>query len=256
VAEEFANLLAQGIDVFHLCDSEFNIPYRHAKGICEELIRRGLGQRMRWYTYMAVTPFDAELADLMRRAGCRGINFTGDSGCEAMLRAYRHEYGREDLASAVRWCKEAGIAVMPDMLIGGPGETPKTAAESIEFFKRIDPDCAGAALGIRVYPGTAIAEHVIGEGFNRANGNLHFRYEGKEDLFRPTFYLAQELGERPAKLVQDLIAGDSRFFEPIDPTAEEGEAGSDHNYNDNQTLNDAIRSGMRGAYWHILHQLR
>jgi hypothetical protein len=64
---------------------------------------------------------------------------------------------------------------------------------------------------------------------------------------------------RPAKLVQDLIAGDKRFFEPMEEilpeTATTGQS-TDHNYNDNTELVEAIKKGARGAYWDILHELR
>ena len=156
VADEIESLLAQGIDVLHTCDAEFNVPRSHAMAVCEEMIRRSLGEKVRWYAYLAVTPFDAELAAAMRKAGCVGINFTGDSASEAMLSTYRQPHRKEDLATAVRLCRENGMKVMIDLLLGGPGETPQTAAETINFIKSISPDCAGASLGIRVYPGTGM----------------------------------------------------------------------------------------------------
>jgi len=257
-ADEVQSLLAQGVDVFHLCDSEFNVPPGHAREVGDELVRRRLGDRIRWYAYLAVVPFDAELARTMRRAGCAGINFTGDSACPAMLRAYRQPHRREDLASAVRLCRGEGIAVMIDMLLGGPGETPQTVDQSIRFLRRIDPDCAGAALGIRLYPGTAIAEMLAAEGPLEQNPAIRRRYEGPIDLVRPTFYVSPALGDRPARLVRELIAGDPRFFEPADeePEAPPVELGANYNYNANQALADAIAAGARGAYWDILRRMR
>ena len=186
VADEVESLLAQGVDVLHLCDSEFNIPYEHALAVCEEFARRRFGDRLRWYTYMAVTRFDAALAAAMRKAGCAGIDFTGDSACAEMLARYREAHGRDDLAAAVRLCRENGIAVMIDLLLGGPGETPQTAAETIEFMKRIDPDAVGAALGVRVYPGTPVAGMIAGEGPMQTNPAIRRKYDGKVDFFRPT----------------------------------------------------------------------
>jgi len=162
IADEIESLLAQGIDVLHTCDAEFNVPRRHALAVCEEMIRRSLGEKVRWYAYLAVTPFDAELADALRRAGCVGINFTGDSASETMLSTYRQQHRAEDLAAAVRLCRENGMKVMIDLLLGGPGETPQTAAETIRFIKQIAPDCAGASLGIRVYPGTGMVDVLRG----------------------------------------------------------------------------------------------
>ncbi|MGD1042781.1 MAG: radical SAM protein [Sedimentisphaerales bacterium] len=253
VADEAETLLAKGINVLHICDSEFNVSRNHAYAVCEEFVRRGLGKQLKWYAYMAVVPFDAELAAIMRKAGCIGIDFTGDSGCEVMLRVYRQRHTRQDLANAVRWCKDNGITVMIDLIFGGPGETPASVRESIDFIKQINPDCAGAPLGVRVYPGTDMAITAAAEGPMETNPNIKRKYTGPVNLFRPTFYISHLLGQNPARLIKDLIAGDKRFFEPID---EADPLLTDHNYNDNTELVNAVKTGARGAYWHILHKLR
>jgi radical SAM superfamily enzyme YgiQ (UPF0313 family) len=253
VADEAQTLLAKGINVLHICDSEFNVSRNHAYAVCEELVRRGLGNRLKWYTYMAVVPFDAELAAIMRKAGCVGIDFTGDSANEKMLGVYRQQHSKQDLAIAVGLCRENGITVMIDLIFGGPGETPASVKETIDFIKQINPDCAGAPLGVRIYPGTDMALAVAAEGPMETNPNIKRKYDGPVDLFKPTFYISHLLGERPARLIKDLIAGDKRFFEPID---EADMVLTDHNYNDNTELVNAIKTGARGAYWHILHKLR
>jgi radical SAM superfamily enzyme YgiQ (UPF0313 family) len=259
VADEAEGLLAKGIDVLHLCDCEFNVPRSHALSVCEELTRRSLQGKLRWYTYMAVVPFDAELAQAMSKAGCVGIDFTGDSASRAMLETYRQQHVKDDLASAVRLCRENGMEVMIDLLLGGPGETPETAAQTIDFIKKIGPDCAGAALGVRIYPGTEMARLARAEGPLEENSGIRRRHPGPVDFFKPTFYIAHSLGERPAQLIQDLIAGDNRFFGPTPEVAGatgEFSLAADHNYNDNTELVEAIKNGARGAYWAILRNLR
>ena len=259
VADEFESLLARGIDVVHLCDGEFNVPRQHAVEVCDELIRRGLGARVRWYAYLTVVPFDRELAGRMRRAGCVGINFTSDSAAERMLARYGHPHRSRDIAAAVGACRDVGITVMLDLLLGGPGETPETLAESIRFFKSVEPDCVGAGVGVRIYPNTGMAEVLAAEGPPEANPNIHRHYAGPIDLLQPTYYISAALGERAARRVRDLIAGDERFFEPADPAEfhrERSDGEGDHNYNDNRALTDAIAGGARGAYWDLLRQIR
>ncbi|MBN2591893.1 MAG: radical SAM protein [Sedimentisphaerales bacterium] len=258
VADEVESLLSHGIDVLHLCDSEFNVPRNHAYAICEELNRRSLGERIRWYAYLSPVPFDADLAKAMAKAGCVGIDFTGDSGSELMLRTYRQQHNREDLATAVKLCRLNKIAVMIDLLLGGPGETMRTVRETIEFIKQIGPDCAGAALGIRIYPGTAMEQIIAEELRKPKKSGIRRKYRGPINLLKPTFYISPALGERPAELVRDLIAGDKRFFEPALETNRRS-AGADaanYNYNENLLLTQAIQKGARGAYWDILRQLR
>ncbi len=256
VADEAQSLIAQGVEVLHTCDAEFNIPREHAYAVCEEFIRRSIGKSLSWYTYMTVVPFDAELAKVMKKAGCVGINFTGDSASAAMLKTYGQPHGKDDLALAVRLCRDNNIKVMIDLLLGGPGETPESISQTIDFIKQINPDCAGASLGIRIYPGTRMADIVANEGPAETNPNIHRKYCGPVDIFQPTFYISQALGPRPARLVKELIAGDKRFFEPTEPEALESGQSKDHNYNDNMELTEAIKNGQRGAYWDILRTLR
>jgi radical SAM superfamily enzyme YgiQ (UPF0313 family) len=179
-----------------------------------------------------------------------------------MLRTYHQRHRREDLDRAVKLCRRNGIAVMIDLLLGGPGETPQTVQETIDFMKKIDPDCAGAALGMRVYPHTAI-EQIMKQELQEGKGrSIRRKYDGPIDLLKPTFYISEALGEHPAEFVRDLIGGDQRFFEPAVEAkstrggqAADGDA-SDYNYNENLLLTRAIEKGARGAYWDILRQLR
>ena len=104
-----------------------------------------------------------------------------------------------------------------------------------------------------------MARIVTAEGPPETNPNIHRKYTGAVDFFKPTFYISASLGERPAGLVQDLIGGDKRFFGPMEevqPEAAESNLSTDHNYNDNTELVKAIEKGARGAYWDILRKLR
>jgi radical SAM superfamily enzyme YgiQ (UPF0313 family) len=214
----------------------------------------------------------------MAHAGCVGIDFTGDSGSELMLRTYRQQHTREDLAAAVKLCRMNNITVMIDLLLGGPGETPRTVRETIDFIKQIGPNCAGAALGLRVYPGTALEQIIAEELQGLTNSGVRRKYSGPINLLKPTFYISPALGEHPAELVRDLIDGDRRFFEPAlesdcgvgfqpmkhgqarpERSRSDGRATDDaanYNYNENLLLTEAIQKGARGAYWDILRHLR
>jgi pyruvate-formate lyase-activating enzyme len=242
VADELARLVAMGIDHVHTCDSEFNIPGDHAVAVCREISRRGLGGRLRWYAYCAPVPFTAELADRMRRAGCAGINFGADSGDDGMLAGLRRAHRAEDLLRTVRLCRDAGITVMLDLLIGAPGETRESIARTVEVMKEADPDRVGVSVGVRVYPGTELARMVAG-------GDEKTGLAGGDDPSHPVFFLDPEIAPFVFPLLDELTHGDSRFlfFDPSRPDR-------NYNYNANQVLVDAIRAGYRGAYWDILRR--
>ena len=115
---------------------------------------------------------------------------------------------------------------------------------------RLEPDVVGIAVGVRIYPGTALACRVQRDGFSPANPHLRGQIEGNEEMLEPVFYVSAELGDDPLGLVNDLVGGDPRFF-----TGERDAGDASYNYNDNSIVVQAIQRGYRGAYWHILRQL-
>ncbi|MCP4642401.1 MAG: radical SAM protein, partial [bacterium] len=231
VADEFADLLDQGIDTVHLCDSEFNLPPDHARAVCEALIQRGLSERIRWYTYASPLPFDADLAKTMARAGCVGINFGVDHTNEAMLRRLGRPHRAEHIETTANACRGAGLAVMFDMLLGSPGETRDTIAEALSFMQGIDVDRVGLSCGVRVYPHTPLAQEVLGQGPLADNPHLHGTTTDNDDLLRPIFYVDAGIGEDIHAYVSSLIRGDKRFLH-----ADPNELDGNYNYNDNSVL--------------------
>lgn len=242
VVDELESLLGQGIDHFHTCDSEFNLPASHAVQVCQEMVRRGLGERLRWYAYCAPVPFSPELAALMRSAGCVGINFGTDSGDERMLKNLGRAYTPQDVLQAVGACKEAGIAVMLDLLLGAPGETEASIVRTVELMQRAAPDLVGVAVGVRVYPGTRLGKLVETE----PNGDSLI---GGADALEPLFFIEPRVAPFVFDLLDELIGDDRRFFF-FDPSRPE----RNYNYNANERLVNAIRDGHRGAYWDILRR--
>jgi radical SAM superfamily enzyme YgiQ (UPF0313 family) len=228
--DELESLLEQGIDHVHTCDSEFNLPGWHASEVCQQIVRRDLGDRLRWYAYCSPVPFSLELARLMHRAGCVGINFGVDNGDEAMLKRLRRDFSPDDILNAVRWCKETGMAVMLDLLLGAPGEAEGSLVRTVELMRHAEPDRVGVSLGVRVYPGTELA--VGGDG-----------------PLEPLFFLEPRIAPFAFQLLDELVGDDQRFFF-FDPSRPD----RNYNYNANQRLVDAIGEGYRGAYWDILRR--
>jgi len=250
VADEIESLLEMGIDHLHFCDSEFNIPENHALNICLELVRRGLGDKVRWYAYASPVPFSQELAALCRKAGCAGIDFGVDSGCDTMLFRLGREFSVADLSRTAEVCHQEGIIFMYDLLVGGPDEARESMRETIETMKKLSPDRVGTSMGVRIFPQTKMAELVQKQGPLPENPNLHGAIEGNDNFFKPIFYLSASLGPDTAEYLSQLIGGDERFFF-VSPSGAE----RNYNYNDNSVLVNAIKAGYRGAFWDILRRL-
>jgi radical SAM superfamily enzyme YgiQ (UPF0313 family) len=242
VVDEIENLLEQEIDHIHTCDSEFNLPPWHALEVSEEMIRRNLGDKVRWYAYCSPASFSLGLAQKMRQAGCVGINFGVDNGDEQILRRLRRDFRPDDILSAVRMCRQVGMAVMLDLLIGSPGETRETVIATIDLVKRAAPDRVGVAVGVRVYRGTELSNMVDLEGLREG-------LMSGTDESEPVFFLEPAVAPFVSKLLDELIDNDEHFFF-LDPSRPE----RDYNYSANRRLIEAIEKGYRGAYWDILRK--
>ncbi len=248
VADEVEALLDMGIDHLHLCDSEFNYPPDHAEAVCREIVRRGTGPKVRWYAYCSPSPFTEELADHFLRAGCAGINFGVDSADQRMLRSLGRDFGPEDVERTADVCRDRGIVFMYDLLLGAPGETKESLRHTIDTMKRLSPHRVGANLGVRLWPGTALAESIRRQGPLERNPGIHGT--PSDDLFAPVFFISPELGDDPFGYLSDVIGGDQRFLFMAGDAA-----GQNYNYNDNTLLANAIRDGYRGAFWDILRRI-
>jgi tryptophan 2-C-methyltransferase len=232
VVDEIEKLIEQGISALHTCDGEFNIPEWHAVGICAEIARRGLGEAMQWYAYCSPAPFSQELARAMRRAGCAGIDFGADNGNPEMLKRLGRDFGPADILNAARWAKQEGMAVMLDLLLGAPGETRESVEQTVALVRQAGPDRAGVSVGVRLFPGTEI-----------------FAKLGTGDPAEPAFFLEPRIAPFIFEWLNTLVGEDRRFlfFDPSKPS-------QNYNYNSNNRLVEAIRTGYRGAFWDILRR--
>ena len=252
VAKELAGLYNRGINVFHTCDSEFNVPYSHAVQVSRAIIESGLGSKIKWYAYCSPEHFTEELARLMRRAGCVGIDFGADHGDNTLLRRLGHGYTSDDLIRIREICRKEDIICMFDLLLGSPGETKASIQATIGLMKKIKPDRVGISLGIRLYPITPLGRKILeaSGGDLSENPSLFGDLEENTSLLRPVYYCDAGLGEDVEDWLHNIIGDDPRFL-----LGRRTDASLDYNYNDNPELSEAIRKGYRGAYWDILRRV-
>ncbi len=253
---EIKNLLKKDVNVIHFCDSEFNLPADYAIELLKAIAENGLDRNLKWYSYMCPEYIDEEFVKLMKKSGCEGVNFGVDSLSSEILNNLGRNHNYEDLVTISELFKKYDIKFMFDLLLGGPGETKYTIKKTIEAIKKLDPTSAGISYGIRIYPGTKIAEianTLISDSKNTGSNGADYLYGNVKEnrrFIKPVFFISPEIGEALVSCTNEVVAGDERFF--IGATENEEK---NYNYNENKRLQDAIRRGYRGAYWDILRQI-
>jgi hypothetical protein len=101
------------------------------------MINRGV--TIPWTCYANPLGFDAELAELMARAGCAGMEVGADSGSDEILVRLRKGFTTEKIQKLHRLAKQAGIPDCHTFLLGTPGETFDDVLRTIEFIVDLDP---------------------------------------------------------------------------------------------------------------------
>jgi radical SAM superfamily enzyme YgiQ (UPF0313 family) len=174
--------------------------------VCEEIARRRPGVRLH---SVDLSPLflDDELLGAMEAAGFAGAGVTAESASDPVLARLGKGFGADDVHRAAERLRRRRIPAMWIFLLGGPGETEATAAETLRFARTsLGPaDAAFFNVGVRVYPGTALQEIARDEGL----------LDGSEDLLDPTFYLSPQLdAERLLGTVERAVARNPKFVGP------------------------------------------
>ena len=140
VGDEFERSAALGAQHVFIVDSVFNMPARHAKSVCRELIARD--NQMPWTCYINPLSFDDELAELMVQANCVGMEVGADSGCDDVLQSLRKGFTTAHIRQLHDRAEDAGIADCHTFILGTEGETIEHARQTLDFIVDLDPFAA------------------------------------------------------------------------------------------------------------------
>ncbi len=134
VVDEMEYLYDQyGSRVFSFMDLAFPLVRNHAIELCDEIIARGLHNKISWVTECRVKPLDQELLYKLKKAGCVRINFGIESGNDHILQELKKNFTVEDVRQAVTMASKAGIEADGMFMIGLPNETEETIKMTIKF---------------------------------------------------------------------------------------------------------------------------
>ena len=201
VARIALGLEAAGARYLFITDSAFNSDIDHSLAVARALRDHGLS--IPWGAFFAPVELPDGYFAAMAAAGCRHVEFGTESLAGTMLQAYRKPFRPPDVQRAHRQARAAGLHVAHYFLLGGPGESAATVAESLDLIERLDKTVFFFFVGIRIYPGTGLYEQALAEG----------KIDRDTDLLEPVFYRpdAIDLETIEAQVVQ-RAAGRSNWL--------------------------------------------
>lgn len=142
---------------FH--DAYFPFSIEQGFEFCDEMIKRGLHKKVKWFTETRVDRVSPKLLIRMKESGLHIIFYGFEVGNQKILDSSKKGTTLEQARRAMKASKEAGIITFGLFMIGLPGETRETCEETIRFAKELDPDICKFNITVP-YPGSYFfAEH-------------------------------------------------------------------------------------------------
>jgi len=145
-------------------DETFSVDKKFTIRLCEEIVKRGLADKVKWECNVHANTVDENLAKAMKEAGCVQASMGVESGDEVILKQMGKGVTLARIIEAHQIFKDAGIDILGFFTLGHPDETRLQIWRSIRLAIKLNSDIT--AFGIIVpYPGTEIWEMVQrGEG--------------------------------------------------------------------------------------------
>ncbi len=204
-----------GFKGFFFRDPLFSLDFKRVERLCELIVQNKLKIKFVFETRPEL--LTRPLIDKLHQAGCRAINFgVEDIHPEILQKINRRPVRLEKIEEIVSYCEEVGIRTSCFFILGLPGSTRETIAETIAWSLKLFPSQIEYKVATP-FPGTELyymAKNngwLVSESFDHLGGysaamqispELSPDYlEGVSSKAFKTFYF------RPRYIMRDLMRG-------------------------------------------------
>jgi anaerobic magnesium-protoporphyrin IX monomethyl ester cyclase len=154
ILAEIDEIVSMGYKGLMIYDDTFTLKRQRILDFCSRLEQYDL----LWKAFIRADTVDRDLAFAMSKAGCVEVSVGIESGSQRILDGIGKRTTVAQNTMACKTCKDAGISVRAFLILGLPGETHETIAETRAWLDDAQPDSIG--LGPLIpYPGSRIWEH-------------------------------------------------------------------------------------------------
>ncbi len=189
----------------HIWDDNFTLLKKHVIEFCREIRRRNLNLTFACPNGIRIDSLNKELLNLMKQTGFYSLTFAIESGSQMILDNANKRIDLRVIPKMVKLAKEMGFQIPAYFMLGFPGETYKTARQTIQLAKNLPIDRAAFFL-VQVLPGSKL--------FNNQNKEKSIN-EIKEAFHFFTFKKNIELTNGKNKLVLPKDALREFYLRPI-----------------------------------------
>ncbi len=156
VVDEIEQILDYGITRINIADDLFTANKRRVMALCDEINQRGVS--FGWSVFARVNTVDPDMLTRMRAAGCDNVSFGIESGNPEILKRVKKGITLAQVKKAVAWSQQIGLRTHASFMVGLPGETPDTLAQTQQFAESLNIEYGFHFLA--PFPGTTIRRKI------------------------------------------------------------------------------------------------
>lgn len=150
-----------GTTQFSFKDDSFTVSKKRVDELCDKLINEKLN--LNWECNTRVNLIDENLLGKMKKAGCNSIKVGIESGSDRILKMMNKGITHDQVRTAAKLLRKAGIHWTGYFMMGVPGETIEDVYKTLNFMYEIKPDFA--SIGVyEPFPGTPMFIDGISRG--------------------------------------------------------------------------------------------
>lgn len=154
VTREIAEIERMGYHAIMFYDDTFVIGHDRLRGICSQLRK----YKMVWRAFVRTDEVNEDILRMMKVCGCAEIGVGIESGSQQILDNIHKKETIEDHLCCIRAAHKVGLRVKGFVIVGLPGESWQTIAETDAFLERVQLDDLDISI-LSVYPGSDIFKH-------------------------------------------------------------------------------------------------
>jgi radical SAM superfamily enzyme YgiQ (UPF0313 family) len=151
-----------GVKEIMFKESDFTLDRERVREFCALVSKEPV--LIPWTCNGHIGLLDFDLLRVMRRAGCRLIQYGVESGDQAVLDRLQKGITVSQVVETFRLTRQAGIRTVANIMIGNPGDTRETIAKTVSLAKRIKADFANIQY-CAPFPGTELHRQAVENGW-------------------------------------------------------------------------------------------
>ncbi len=141
VLKEIEQLIDEfGVSTLSVLDDNFTVDWKRAEKILDGIITKNWNLDIYFWNGMRADHITKILVTKLKKAGCTAINFGVESVDPDVLSFIRKGVSLDQIEFAINLTRQAGIEANIFLMIGNPGDAPKSVDKIVDFVEKVQID--------------------------------------------------------------------------------------------------------------------